>query len=225
MRGPQVALSSRELEVMSLVAVGLSNIQIGAKLGISPRTVQAHLRSVFGRLQVANRLEAVSVLIEQGSLACPASRRVRTLVLWWLAKGPTPMQAQVFALKAQGHSMSAIASKLFLYTGVVRHHLVELYRGLGLERQGGSRDQTGAFVAAIAAWSAPFPRFSEFGGAAIRTAAVVLAWPRAQTRARWPRRITVDDILIARAIAETADLFRIGQTEAREILFELGRLL
>jgi DNA-binding NarL/FixJ family response regulator len=53
-----VRLTPRELEVLSLVRQGLANKQIGRCLGISERTVKAHLSSLFQRLGVADRTQA-----------------------------------------------------------------------------------------------------------------------------------------------------------------------
>jgi DNA-binding NarL/FixJ family response regulator len=55
-RAPQ--LTGRELEVLRLVRQGLANKQIARRLGISERTVKAHLTSVFQRLDVADRTQA-----------------------------------------------------------------------------------------------------------------------------------------------------------------------
>lgn len=52
-------LSSRELEVLSLVAKGFTNKAIGVQLGISDRTVQGHLAHIFDKLQASSRTEAV----------------------------------------------------------------------------------------------------------------------------------------------------------------------
>ena len=51
-------MSPRELEVLRLVAQGLANKQIGRRLGISERTVKAHLGRVFRQLGVADRTSA-----------------------------------------------------------------------------------------------------------------------------------------------------------------------
>jgi DNA-binding CsgD family transcriptional regulator len=48
-------LSARELEVAEAVAVGLSNKQVASGLGISVRTVENHLRSIFAKLGVTTR--------------------------------------------------------------------------------------------------------------------------------------------------------------------------
>jgi DNA-binding NarL/FixJ family response regulator/signal transduction histidine kinase len=55
---PQRALSAREEEVLRLVANGLANKQIARRLGISERTVKAHLTSVFQQLGVTDRTQA-----------------------------------------------------------------------------------------------------------------------------------------------------------------------
>ena len=55
---PEDAMSPRELEVLRLVATGLANKQIGRRLGISERTVKAHLGRVFRQLGVADRTSA-----------------------------------------------------------------------------------------------------------------------------------------------------------------------
>jgi DNA-binding NarL/FixJ family response regulator len=51
-------LTSREAEVLELVRKGLANKQIARRLGISERTVKAHLPSVFQRIGVADRTQA-----------------------------------------------------------------------------------------------------------------------------------------------------------------------
>ena len=51
------ALTRAEIEVARLAAEGLTNREIGARLFVSPRTVQTHLSHVFGKLEVASRRE------------------------------------------------------------------------------------------------------------------------------------------------------------------------
>jgi two-component system, NarL family, response regulator LiaR len=65
---PLEALTPRELEVLQLLAQGLSNRNIGEALFISDRTVQAHLTSIFAKTQVSSRLEAVLNAIRRGWL-------------------------------------------------------------------------------------------------------------------------------------------------------------
>jgi DNA-binding NarL/FixJ family response regulator len=66
--GRGVALSSREREVLRCVVDGASNDEIGARLGISSRTVESHLRRLFERHDVASRTELASRAIREGWL-------------------------------------------------------------------------------------------------------------------------------------------------------------
>ena len=63
------ALTAKETEVLRLAAKGLSNKQIAADMGVSPRTVQTHLASVFSKLGVASRTEAVVTALKSGILS------------------------------------------------------------------------------------------------------------------------------------------------------------
>ena len=53
-------LSSREREVVRLLAAGASNREIGERLVISAGTVKAHLHRIYGKLDVHNRTEAAA---------------------------------------------------------------------------------------------------------------------------------------------------------------------
>ncbi len=53
-------LSEREIEVMKLLEEGLSNQEIAARLHISLNTVKAHLKSIYGKLGVSNRVQAIA---------------------------------------------------------------------------------------------------------------------------------------------------------------------
>jgi DNA-binding NarL/FixJ family response regulator len=61
-------LSERELEVIRLAARGLGNKQIADELSLSPRTVEGHLRSIFNKLAVGSRTEAVLYGLRKGWL-------------------------------------------------------------------------------------------------------------------------------------------------------------
>jgi DNA-binding NarL/FixJ family response regulator len=67
-------LSAREREVVAAVVDGLSNDEIAGRLGISPRTVESHLRRLFERLAVASRTELATRAVREGWLELPASR-------------------------------------------------------------------------------------------------------------------------------------------------------
>jgi len=56
----------REIDVLRLAARGLTNKGIGRELGISDRTVQGHLASIYGKLGVASRTEAVTQALKLG---------------------------------------------------------------------------------------------------------------------------------------------------------------
>ena len=59
-------LTQREVQVLQLLVKGLANKQIGDNLSISEHTVKDHLKSVFGKLQVEDRTEAVTAAIQRG---------------------------------------------------------------------------------------------------------------------------------------------------------------
>jgi DNA-binding NarL/FixJ family response regulator len=59
-------LSPRELEVLRLLADGLSAAEAAERLGISVRTIESHARSVLNRLGARNRADAVRKFVEAG---------------------------------------------------------------------------------------------------------------------------------------------------------------
>lgn len=62
------ALSSREIEVLELVAQGTSNRNIAGKLWISEATVKSHLLHIYDKLGASDRASAVSVAMKRGIL-------------------------------------------------------------------------------------------------------------------------------------------------------------
>jgi len=60
------SLSARELEVLTLLARGQSNKEIAMELRISETTVKSHLRSLFAKLDVLSRTEAITVASRRG---------------------------------------------------------------------------------------------------------------------------------------------------------------
>jgi len=69
MRAPaEEALTIREIEVLSLVARGSNNKEVGKQLHISEATVKYHLIHIFGKLGVADRTAAVTTALDRGIL-------------------------------------------------------------------------------------------------------------------------------------------------------------
>jgi DNA-binding NarL/FixJ family response regulator len=62
------ALSQREVEVLHLLAEGLSNGEIGARLFISIFTVKRHVANILGKLDVPSRTAAATYAVRAGAL-------------------------------------------------------------------------------------------------------------------------------------------------------------
>ena len=62
------ALSLREMEVLGFIRKGMSNLEIGLLMGITPRTVKAHVSSLMIKLEAADRAECVTKGFERGLL-------------------------------------------------------------------------------------------------------------------------------------------------------------
>ena len=69
-------LSGREIEILKLVATGLTNREIAQELTISPNTVKVHLRNIFEKISVASRTEATLYGIEHGLVDVPGGLEV-----------------------------------------------------------------------------------------------------------------------------------------------------
>ena len=67
-RAAAASLTNREREILALLADGLGNKQIAARLGISTNTVKTHLELLFEKLDVSSRAEAVATGVKQGLL-------------------------------------------------------------------------------------------------------------------------------------------------------------
>lgn len=59
-------LTEREVAVIKLIAQGLSNAEIAAKLSVSEWTVQTHVRNILGKLHLANRTQAALYALREG---------------------------------------------------------------------------------------------------------------------------------------------------------------
>lgn len=60
------SLTGRELEVLTLLAQGMSNKEIGARLSVTETTVKSHVRAIFAKLNVLSRTEAVTAANRRG---------------------------------------------------------------------------------------------------------------------------------------------------------------
>ncbi|MFF2526406.1 response regulator transcription factor [Streptomyces liangshanensis] len=72
-------LSPREVEVVALVAAGLSNRGAATQLGLTEGTIKRHLRNIFAKLGAVSRVDAVNKAVVAGLIAPPsaAPRRLR----------------------------------------------------------------------------------------------------------------------------------------------------
>lgn len=64
-------LTVREVEVLEHLVYGLGNAEIGERLGISPETVQTHIRNLMAKVGASSRLEAVSLALQHGVVEPP----------------------------------------------------------------------------------------------------------------------------------------------------------
>ena len=67
-----VRLSLRETEVLRLVAAGFTDLEIAERLVLSPRTIHAHLRSIYRKMGVSSRTAAV---VAAADLVMPPASR------------------------------------------------------------------------------------------------------------------------------------------------------
>jgi len=65
-RPPGPDLSPRELQILELIVKGMSNKQIGDRLGITEGTVKWHVNSILGRLNVSDRTQAAVAALNRG---------------------------------------------------------------------------------------------------------------------------------------------------------------
>jgi len=62
-------LSPREMEVLKLVAAGLSNKEIAARLGLVVGTVKVHVANILSKLGVADRTQALVSALKRGIIS------------------------------------------------------------------------------------------------------------------------------------------------------------
>lgn len=63
---PQAALTPREVEVLTLVAQGLANKEIAARLGTADGTIKMHVQNILAKLDATDRTQAVTIALKRG---------------------------------------------------------------------------------------------------------------------------------------------------------------
>jgi len=66
---PGMDLTARELEIALLIARGLRSLDVARLLHVSTRTVEAHLRSIYVKAEVGNRVQLLNWLLEHAPAA------------------------------------------------------------------------------------------------------------------------------------------------------------
>lgn len=84
----EAILTRRELEILALLAEGLSNDEIAGRLIISPNTVKVHLRNIFEKMGVQSRTEATMEAVRRGWIAVPGLEPAPTAEAATLAPSP-----------------------------------------------------------------------------------------------------------------------------------------
>lgn len=68
LEGGRTELSERELEIIELVATGLTNLEIAKELTISKRTVDNHVSNIFAKTGAKNRIALINWAMDQGKI-------------------------------------------------------------------------------------------------------------------------------------------------------------
>jgi DNA-binding NarL/FixJ family response regulator len=64
-----VPLTAREVEILQLVANGKANKEIAKRLALSEETVKGYMKSIFAKLDVNDRTQAVTIALRRGIIA------------------------------------------------------------------------------------------------------------------------------------------------------------
>jgi two-component system NarL family response regulator len=77
---PEVALTPREVEVLTLVARGFGNKEVGDVLGTASGTVKAHVQSILSKLGAKDRTHAVTLALRRGIIHLHSPELARTIL-------------------------------------------------------------------------------------------------------------------------------------------------
>jgi DNA-binding CsgD family transcriptional regulator/tetratricopeptide (TPR) repeat protein len=113
-------LTARELDVLRLVAQGLTDAEVAERLFVARRTVNTHLTSIYTKLNVSSRAAATRFAVEQG-LTSPATA------------GLSNREIEVLRLLVDGRSNKEIADALFISPNTVTNHVANIMNKIGLE--------------------------------------------------------------------------------------------
>ncbi|MFQ5593605.1 MAG: LuxR C-terminal-related transcriptional regulator [Anaerolineae bacterium] len=119
----QNPLTERQMEVLKLVAQGVTNKEIGRTLNISENTVRKHLQNIFEKLEVSSRTEATTLAYQHGWVSLPAPTG---------AAGPETTEFLVEETQAPGLRIDA---RLLAAAGIVAIALVAVVTWVAVTRQ------------------------------------------------------------------------------------------
>ncbi|MGW1463184.1 response regulator transcription factor [Streptomyces sp. NPDC002308] len=121
---PAANLTFRELDVLGLLAQGLSNRLIARRLDISEKTVKNHLGSVYCKIGATHRTQAALYARHLGLTAPQEAEPADGATL-------TARERSVLGLLAQGLSNRLIARRLDISEKTVKNHLGSVYCKIG----------------------------------------------------------------------------------------------
>jgi DNA-binding CsgD family transcriptional regulator len=131
-------LTRREREVLDLIRQRMSDVEIAARLGISPDTVKIHVADLFAKLGVANRRNAVAAArlsdetsIDAGIRAIPAGSSDGVE-----RAGLTPRELDVLHQLVNGRTDREIAANLFISRRTASKHVEAILAKLGVRSRG-----------------------------------------------------------------------------------------
>lgn len=90
-------LTEREIQVLTLMAEGKSNLVIGKALFLSEETIKTHLRRLYRKFGVDNRIEAMREGIKRGVIPCACQRRFDQALLEAMQKVAEERERDVLA--------------------------------------------------------------------------------------------------------------------------------
>jgi predicted ATPase/DNA-binding CsgD family transcriptional regulator len=110
-------LTERELEILRLVADGLSNQSIATRLVVSPETVKWHVKQIYGKLNVGKRTQAVARARASGLLLTASSKTRLSPPKHNLPQPLTPFVGRVEELTTIAHLLADPACRLLTLVG------------------------------------------------------------------------------------------------------------